>query len=58
MVGAVNPYTGAVSAVNVNSEFKDDLVEVMLDDTASIIAGDIENSYQQQRGTQAAERNN
>lgn len=58
MVGAVNPYTGLVSTINVNSEFKDDLVEVMLDDTASIIAGDIENSYQQQRGTQAAERNN
>ncbi len=58
MIGCVDPYTGLTSAVNVNCEFKDDLVEVMLDDTAAIIAGDIENSYQQQRGTQAAERNN
>ena len=30
----------------------------MLDDAASIIAGDIENMYQQQRGMAAAERNN
>ena len=56
--GVVNPETGLVSTLNVNCEFKDDLVEVMLDDTASIIAGDIENLYQQQRGMQAAERNN
>ena len=54
----VDPYTGNVSVINVNCEFKDDLVEVILDDTAALIAGDIENSYQQQRGTQAAERNN
>jgi hypothetical protein len=58
VLGSVNPYTGLVSTVNVNSEFKDDLVEVMLDDTAALIAGDIDNQYQQQRGTQAAERNN
>ncbi len=56
--GCVDPYTGNTSLTNVNCQFKDDLVEVMLDDTAAIIAGDIENIYQQQRGTQAAERNN
>ncbi len=56
--GCVDPYTGNISLVNVDCEFKDDLVEVMLDDTASIIAGDIENIYQAQRGTQTAERNN
>ena len=56
--GCVDPYTGQLSNSNVNCEFKDDLVEVMLDDTAALIAGDIENIYQQQRGTQAAERNN
>lgn len=58
ITGCVDPYTGLVSTTNVNSEFKDDLVEVILDDTAALIAGDIENMYQQQRGTQAAERNN
>jgi len=56
--GCVNPYTGVESIFNVNCEFKDDLVEVILDDTAALIAGDIENQYQQQRGTAAAERNN
>jgi hypothetical protein len=58
VLGCVDPYTGLVSTVNVNCEFKDDLVEVMLDDTAALIAGDIENTYQQQRGQAAAERNN
>ena len=54
----VNPYTGNVSTTDVDCEFKDDLVEVILDDTAALIAGDIENLYQQQRGMQSAERNN
>jgi hypothetical protein len=58
VLGCVDPYTGLVSTVNVNCEFKDELVEVMLDDTAALIAGDIENTYQQQRGQAAAERNN
>ena len=56
--GVTDPYTGDISLINVNCEFKDDLVEVMLDDAASIIAGDIENMYQQQRGMQSAEKNN
>ena len=42
VVDCVNPYTGLVSTANVNCEFKDDLVEVILDDTAALIAGDIE----------------
>jgi hypothetical protein len=58
VLDAVNPYTGDVSTLNVNCEFKDDLVEVILDDAVSIIAGDIENLYQNQRGQQSAERNN
>ena len=56
--GCVNPYDGTLSTTNVDCEFKDDLVEVMLDDAAALIAGDIENPYQQQRGQAAAERNN
>ena len=58
ILNCVDPYTGLVSTVNIDCEFKDDLAEVMLDDTASIIAGDIENAYQQQRAQAAAERNN
>ena len=48
--GCVNPYTGNVSAFDVECELKDDIVEVILDDAAALIAGDIENIYQQQRG--------
>ena len=58
ILNCVDPYTGDISLTNVDCEFKDDVAELMLDDAASIIAGDIENSYQQQRGQAAAERNN
>lgn len=56
--GVLNPYTGTTSAVDVTSEFKDDIVELILDDTAALIAGDIENFNQMQREQQSAERNN
>ena len=58
ILNCTNPYTGVISIINVNCEFKDDVAELMLDDAASLIAGDIENTYQQQRGQAAAERNN
>jgi hypothetical protein len=58
ILGVVNPYTGVVSTANVDCEFKDDVAELMLDDASALIAGDIENIYQQQRGQAAAERNN
>ena len=57
-VNVQNPYTGTVSALDIPCEFKDDIVELLLDDTAAIIAGDIENFNQMQREQQAAERNN
>ena len=56
--GSLNPYTGVVSTTDVICEFKDDTTEVILDDTAAIIAGDIENFNQMQREQQSAERNN
>ena len=58
ILNCVDPYTGLVSTVNIDCEFKDDVAELMLDDAASLIAGDIENIYQQQRGQASAERNN
>jgi len=58
VLGCTDPYTGVTSPANIDCEFKDDVVELMLDDTASLIAGDVENQYQQQRGQAAAERNN
>lgn len=56
--GVVNPYTGVISAVDVECEFKDDIIELLLDDTAAILAGDIDNFNQMQREQSAAERSN
>jgi hypothetical protein len=56
--GCVDPYTGIESTVNIPCEFKDDIVEVIIDETVSILAGDIESGNQFSRGTETAERNN
>ena len=56
--GCVDPYTGIQSTVDVTSEFKDDIVELIIDEAASILAGDIESGNQFSRGTETAERNN
>ena len=53
-----NPYTGTISTVDIECEFKDDIVELMLDEAAALISGDIDNFNQSQRETQSAERNN
>jgi hypothetical protein len=58
IANVVDPYTGLVSATDVTCEFKDDIVELLIDEAASIIAGDIESVNQFSRGTQNAERNN
>jgi hypothetical protein len=58
IAGVVDPYTGIASAVDVNSEFKDDLVEVFIDECAMIMAGDIESQLQMQRQAQSVEQNN
>ena len=54
----VDPYTGVASITNVQCEFKDDIIEVIIDEAASILAGDIESGNQFSRGTETAERNN
>ena len=58
IAGYVDPYTGVTSAVDVKPEFKDDLVELMIDDAVAIISGDIADFTQMQRAQQSAERNN
>ena len=50
-----NPVT---STTDVTSEFKDDVVEVMIDEAASILAGDMEIFTQYQREQQRVEQNN
>lgn len=54
----VNPYTGLPSAGNVDPEFKDDIVELLIDEAIGIIAGDIESMSQYQRSQQEVEKNN
>ena len=56
--GVLDPYTGLISLVDVESEFKDDIVELILDETAAIMSGDIDNYTQMQTAQQAAERSN
>lgn len=58
IIGCVDPYTGTVSTVDVTSEFKDDIVELILDETASLLAGDINEVNEYYRGKEAAERSN
>jgi hypothetical protein len=53
-----NPYTGTVSTADVICEFKDDIVEVLIDECAKIIAGDIESLTQYEIQTKSVETNN
>jgi hypothetical protein len=56
--GCVDPYTNIASTANVACEFKDDIIELIIDEAVSILAGDIESTNQFSRGTETAERNN
>lgn len=58
ILNCVDPYTGVASTVDVECEFKDDLVELFIDEAAKIIAGDIEAMNQYQRASQSVEGNN
>lgn len=58
IAGVIDPYTGIAAPADVNSEFKDDLVEVFIDEAAKIMAGDIESPLQMQRQSQSVENNN
>lgn len=58
IAGVTNPYTGVVSTNNVISEFKDDIVEILIDEACKILANDIESLNRAQAQTQAVENNN
>jgi len=58
IAGVIDPYTGVAATIDVDPEFKDDVVELFIDEAAAIIAGDIANFGQMQREQQAAERSN
>jgi hypothetical protein len=55
--GCVDIATGASIATDVTCEFKDDVVEVILDSAIAILAGDIESMNQYTRGKQESINN-
>ena len=57
-INCANPSNTTVSTVDVECEFKDDIVEILIDETCSILAGDIESTSQYQRNKQNATSNN
>jgi hypothetical protein len=58
ILNCVDPYTQVASTVDVPCEFRDDIAELLIDEAAAILAGDIESMLQYQRGTTSAERSN
>jgi hypothetical protein len=58
IAGVSDAYTNAISAADVACEFKDDVVELLIDECAKILAGDIESMNQMQRNSQSVEQNN
>jgi hypothetical protein len=58
IVGCVDPYTNVVSTVEVECEFKDDIIELFVDEAAKIIAGDIESINQISIQDSSVENNN
>ena len=58
ITGCSDPYTGVTSATEVECEFKDDIIELIIDEAVSILAGDIESGNQFSRTQESAERSN
>ena len=56
--GCVDPYTGQQSGADIECEFKDDIVEMIIDEAVSIMAGDISDVNTYQRGDNMSEKNN
>ena len=56
-VGCVDPSTGQTSSADVTCELKDDICEIIIDEAAAILSGDVESLNQYQRQIQNAQRN-
>ncbi len=56
--GITDPYTGLMSTEDVKSEFKDDLVELFVDECVKILAGDLEDMTANQLADKSVETNN
>jgi hypothetical protein len=58
ILGVIDPYTNVASTAEVECEFKDDLVELFVDEAAKILAGDIESINQITIQGNSVENNN
>tara|TARA_R110000765_G_scaffold131094_2_gene229630 strand:- start:230 stop:958 length:729 start_codon:yes stop_codon:yes gene_type:complete len=58
ILNCIDPYTLVQSPEEVECEFKDDIVELIIDEACSIIAGDINDVNTYMRGSANAEKNN
>jgi hypothetical protein len=58
ILGCVDPYTQQTSTVNIECEFKDDLTEILIDESVKVLAGDIESIAQVTVNNQSVEGNN
>lgn len=58
VINCRDPYTNLISVANVTCEFNDDLTEILIDEGAAILAGDIESQIQMQRLEKDVEKNN
>ena len=56
--GCVDPYTQLESTQNVECEFKDDIIELFVDEAVKILAGDIESINQMGIASKNVEENN
>lgn len=56
-INCVNPSTGLTVFADVTCEFKDDIAEMLVDEAAAILAGDIESIMQYQRNKQNSTTN-
>lgn len=58
ILGISDPYTGLISTEEVASEFKDDVVELFIDECVKILAGDLEDLTANQLADKSVEQNN
>lgn len=58
MIGVSDPYTGFISTTEVECEFKDDLVEMLIDECVKIIANDLQDQLTSQSADNQIEINN
>lgn len=58
MAGVKDTYTGVVPTVNVECEFNEDLIELLIFEMVDMMAADIDSTLQIQRGSSEVEKNN